>query len=447
MGAWRKGMRPRPSALLSVAVVLAATVGLSACSSAEKKSQESANSDKPVKIGVTLPLTGMFSIPGKNAEHGYQTCVDQLNKHGGMLGRKVQLIVRDNRSDTQTTVDQTQNLISSTNVNFLLGTFSTLLSFPSETIAEQNKMVYLEPSDSSLASHSRGYKYNFGFTLKPIDYIGESPVDAVKKFNEEGKIKTMPKTAAIVYEDNFFPDSIVRGLIGGKETIPGTKESVDFGKGYLADQGIKVVYKKQFPADYKDWTSLAAQVKASKADFLFVLTTATEINVVKALKTVAYKPQVAFFSEGTYPEFQQSLGKAVNGIMVWSTWSPDAQWVGELNGQSFSNQDFVAAYKAKYGAEPDEDMAQGFAVCEALANAVQDTKSLDNKKSRDWLAGRTADDPVKWIQGDYHFDDKGLTADRDVLLLQWQNEKLQFIYPEGGVIKDLKKPIWPMPNW
>jgi branched-chain amino acid transport system substrate-binding protein len=436
--------------LAAVAMTAAAALTAAGCQSAESKKQASANSDQPVKIGVSLPLTGMFSIPGQNHKKGYQLCADQINAHGGMLGRKVQLIVRDNRSDTETVVNQTQRFLSVDKVDFLLGTFSTLLAFPSESIAEQNKKVYLEPSDSAFMSHSRGLKYNFGFTLKPIDLIGQTPVDAVSDFVGAGDIKgaDAPKTAAIIYQDDFFPDSITRGLIGGKLEIPGTGKSVDFGKGYLADKGIKVVYKRQFPGDFNDWTSLASQVKSSGADMLFALTTPpAEVNIVKAMRTVAYKPKGAFFSQGTYDEFKKSLGDAVNGIMVWSTWSPEAQWQGTLNGKPYGNQDFVRDFQAKFHQPADEDMAQAFTVCQALANAVYATKTTDNTKIRDWLASRSASDPVKTIQGDYHFDDKGLTADRDVLLLQWQHGELRFIYPKTDVLPDVAKVEWPMPNW
>ncbi len=49
-------------------------------------------------------------------------------------------------------------------------------------------MLYPEPSDSSLQSHSRGFQYNFGFTLKPINYIGQTPVDVLAYYRDEGII-------------------------------------------------------------------------------------------------------------------------------------------------------------------------------------------------------------------------------------------------------------------
>jgi branched-chain amino acid transport system substrate-binding protein len=438
--------------LLLLAAVLVIAMVLTACSGAEEESSKdaAANSDEPVKVAASLPLTGPFAIPGGNHKKGYELCEQVVNERDGLLGRKMQLTVSDNRSDTETVVNQTERFIDVENVDLIFGTFSTLLSFPSSAIAERNRMVYPEPSDSALTSHSRGFKYNFGFTLKPIDYIGQTPVDAVKALVDTGDIEAgdAPKTAAIIYQDDFFPNSITQGLIGGTQQIPGTDEEVDFGEGYLAEAGLEVVYKKQFPSDFNAWNSLANEIERSGADYLFALTVPpTEVELVKALRTVRYKPKGAFFSQGTYPEFKESLGDAINGIIVWSTWSQNAQWEGEINGEPYTNQDFIRDYKAKFGEDPDEDMAQAFTVCQAMANAVHHTESLDNTKLRDWLAERTTEEPVKTIQGGYQFDDKGLTKDRDVLLLQWQDGELKHVYPTGDEYSDIAGINWPMPNW
>jgi branched-chain amino acid transport system substrate-binding protein len=442
--------RLRRASAVVVVLTLAATVA--ACAGAEERAAEESEqkSDEPVKVGVSLPLTGPFAIPGSNHRKGYELCAEVVNERGGLLGRDLELLVNDNRSDTETVVNQTERFIDVENVDLLFGTFSTLLSFPSSAIAERNQMVYPEPSDSALPSHSRGFKYNFGFTLKPIEYIGQTPVDAIRALVDSGEIDAAdePKTAAVVYQDDFFPNGITRGLLGGTSEIPGSKEKVDFGQGYLRDAGFEVVYTKQFPGDFNAWNSLANDIRRSDADYLFALTVPpTEVELVKALRTVGFHPKGAFFSQGTYPEFKESLGDAVDGIIVWSTWSPTATWEGEINGEPYTNQDFIEDFEAKFGERPDEDMAQAFTVCQAMANAVHHTESLDNTKLRDWLASRTTDDPVNTIQGGYQFDDKGLTADRDVLLLQWQGGELKHVYPTGDEYPEAAGIQWPISNW
>jgi len=59
----------------------------------------------PIKVGISLPITGNFSEPGTAAQRGYQIWAQLTNKHGGLLGRKVQLVIKDDQSDQNTIVN------------------------------------------------------------------------------------------------------------------------------------------------------------------------------------------------------------------------------------------------------------------------------------------------------------------------------------------------------
>jgi branched-chain amino acid transport system substrate-binding protein len=436
------GIRRGSALILSFALIAASCTG-----------DDGENGERePITFAASLPLTGSFSIPGDLHRKGYELCIDLINERGGLLGRPVELVVEDNRSDTETVVSQYERFINVDNVDVLLGTFATLLSFPAGSVAEQAQMVFPEPSDSSFISHSRGYRYNFGFTLKPIDLIGQTPVDALFEFAEAGAIPEaeLPTTAAVVRQDDFFPDAIARGLVGGTLEVPGTDEVIDFSPGYLEERGIDLVFDEEYPAEgFNDWVGLANRAKASGAEYLLVLTTGGggEVEFTRALKTVDYVPKVTFYSQGTYSEFQEALGSSVNGIIVWSTWDPTIEWVGEIGGQPITNQEFVEAYEAKFDDPAQEDQAQAFAVCQAMEQGIRAIDTTDNVQLREWFASRTAADPITTIQGDYYFDDKGLTDGRDVLLLQWQNEELRFIYPVGEEYPDTVAPIYPQPPW
>jgi branched-chain amino acid transport system substrate-binding protein len=170
------------------------------------------------------------------------------------------------------------------------------------------------------------------------------------------------------------------------------------------------------------------------------------IQLVRALKTVNYQPKVAIMGQGTQSEFHDQLGDAANGVLIHSSWHPAVQWVGTLDGKDFSNQDFIAAFEKKFNKEPDEDNAIPFATCQGMAQAVAAVGSTDNTKIRDWLAARTAADPVKTILGDYHWNEKGLPEGKSFLITQWQDGALKFVYPVGEFpgTADL---IWPKPNW
>src|SRR5690606_1805864 len=118
-------------------------------SAADPTETTEASGDDPIVFATALPLTGEFAIGGAKHATGYQFCIDEINARGGLLGRPVELLIEDNRSDTEATVTQTERFITVDNVDMLLGTFSSLLGFPASTVAEQNDMVYPLPSSGA----------------------------------------------------------------------------------------------------------------------------------------------------------------------------------------------------------------------------------------------------------------------------------------------------------
>jgi branched-chain amino acid transport system substrate-binding protein len=389
----------------------------------------------PITIGASLPLTGEFSIPGAKHRDGYQYCVDQINAAGGLLGRPVELSVSDNRSDTEVAVSQYERFINAENVDLLFGTFSSLLTFPASAVAEQAGMVYPVPSGGALRIWERGFENIFYFQQEAAETIGDSPVNALIYYRDEGVIPEdeFPKTASVVYADDFFAAAIATGLEGGTVEIPDSGETVDLSPGYLADAGIEVVYSEQWPVDFTGWVQLANSMRNADADAVFAGTASPDeaVELVRALDTVGYHPKFLYLSQGTQSEFKENLGDSANGIVAHSAWHPDAEFEGMLNGEVVTNQDFIDGFTEAFDRPPDEDEAIPFAVCEGMEQAVRATGTTDNAELRAWLAERTADDPVRTVMGDFYWDDRGLPEDRDHLLTQWQDGELKFVYPPG----------------
>ena len=81
-----------------------------------------------------------------------------------------------------------------------------------------------------------------------------------------------------------------------------------------------------------------------------------------------------------------------------------------------------------------------------MTQAIRATGSTDNAVLRDWLASRTKDSPVKTVLGDFYWDERGLPLGKPFLMTQWQNQKLQFIYPIGQ-FPGTTDVVWPKPTW
>jgi branched-chain amino acid transport system substrate-binding protein len=420
---------------LAFLVAGAATLALTMPAAAEK-----------VTFGASLPMTGGLAINGQKHKEGYDLCIDLINQSGGLLGEPASIVISDNQSSNETGQAQIERLINEDKVSALLGTFSSRITFPQSSVAEQNKMVYPIPSGVALQIYERGYKYIFNFQPNAAEYLGKSYGSLMKDLVKPDQ---MPKTAAVVYADDFYANAAVAGLTGAKRTIAGTDKVIDLTPGALADDGITVVFEQQWPEEgFSDWIGLANSVKGSGADMVVGFTASPDeaIQLTRAFQTVDYQPMAAIMGQGTQDEYDEQIGVGDEGVMIHSAWHPAVAWVGTLAGKDFSNQDFIAAFNAKYGKDPDEDNAIPFATCQGMAQAIAAVGSTDNTKIRDWLAARTADAPVKTILGNFHWDDKGLPLDKPFLITQWQGGELKFVYPVGQ-FPGTSPLEWPKPNW
>ncbi|MDX1523320.1 MAG: ABC transporter substrate-binding protein, partial [Anaerolineae bacterium] len=322
-----------------------------------RSSSAEAASGEPILVGASLPLTGGFSVNGQKHKEGYELCADLLNQAGGVLGRPIQIIVSDNRSDTETAISQHERLINVDGVDLLFGTFSSRLSFPVSAITHQNNMVYPLPAGGALRIYERGFDTLFYFQPAPAEFVGNSPIELLVN---RVPAEDLPKTAAVVHADDFFANGIAAGLRGEEVLDPGSNEVVaDLAPGQLADAGIELVFSEQWPEEgLADWITLANSINNSGAELLIGLTASPEetVQLTRALQTVGYQPKAVYLSQGTQAEYLEGVGDAANGVMIHAAWHPLAPWEGTLAGQPFTNQDFIAAYESKYGVAPDEDV-------------------------------------------------------------------------------------------
>jgi branched-chain amino acid transport system substrate-binding protein len=380
---------------------------------------DEASAGAPIKIGISLPLTGNFSEPGTAAMRGYKIWQQIVNKHGGLLGRKVQLIIRDDASNQNTIVADYTRLITEDKVDLLLGTFSSLLNLPASAVAERFKMVYVEPAGGSPAMFSRGFKYLFFAQQATAPHQGDLFSGWVKSIPASKR----PKTAAYPTQDDPFTKPVIAGI-----------------QAKLEKAGIKTVYSKVYAPDTTDFDTIAAGIKASGADLVAEGAVFDDgVGIIRSFKKLGYNPRILF--ETSAPSESQLFSKAIGvknteGIFYAVSWSPKAK------GAKYPrNQEFLAAYKKAYaGKIPAEDAADAFAAAQVLETAVRKVGRIDQDRIRDYLHGH----PVRTILGPLSWDEKG--APRQAFLLaQWQRGASQIVLPK--VIATSKKIVFPKPGW
>jgi len=383
----------------AAALVAVACLGLAACGSSDSSGSGSSGGD--LTIGASLPLTGDFSEPGSAAQQGYQVWQAITNAGGGLLGQQVKLTIKDDASNQNTIVSDYNALISQDNVDLLLGTFSSLLNLPASSVAEKNRMLYVEPAGGSPDMFNRGYKYLFFAQQATADKQGLVFADWVKNLPPDQR----PKTAAYPTLDDPFAAPNVDGI-----------------REVLESAGIKTVYKTTYAIDTKNFDSIVAAMKSANPDLVVHGATFEDgVGLTRSMLKAGFTPKM--FYETSTPSFADQYVKAIGegnteGVMYAVSYSPEADTSG--------NKEFVAQYKKMFGTDiPPEDAADAYAAAQVMQAAVEAVGSIDDQaKLADWLR----DNPVDTILGQLSWDDTG-APESDFLIGQWLNGTAEIVLP------------------
>jgi len=367
-----------------------------------------------IKIGASLPLTGEFSEPGKAAQQGYKVWESMTNEKGGLLGRKVQMVVKDDASNQNTVVSDYNALISKDKVNLLLGTFSSLLNLPASAVAERNRMLYVEPAGGAPEIFDRGFKYLFFAQQATADHQG----DVWAKWVTQLPANQRPKTAAYPTLDDPFAQPTSQGI-----------------EKMLKAAGIKTVYRKTYTIDNPNLDGIVSAIKATNADLVVNGATFEDgVSLVRALLKSGYKPKMLY--QTSAPSFGDQYAKGIGkgnteGIFYAVSHSKKAETPG--------NPEFVKKYQEMYGGtEVPEDAADAFATAEVLQKAVEEVGSIDDQmKLADWLR----DNQVDTILGPLSWDDQG-RPEGEFLVGQWQSGVPEIVLPEEAATSKKVVPGW-----
>lgn len=380
---------------------------LAACGGDNSNGGDGGASQEPIKIGTSLPLTGEFSQPGQAAEQGYKVWQKMVNDNGGLLGRQVELDIKDDASNQNTIVSDYNALISQDKVDVLLGTFSSLLNLPASAVAERNQMLYVEPAGGSPQMFDRGFKYLFFTQQATADKQGKLFGEYIAALPEDQR----PKTAAYPTIDDPFAAPNVEGI-----------------RKILEAAGIETVYQETYAIDTKNFDTIVNAMKAKNPDMVVHGAVFEDgVGLVRAMLKANFTP--TWLYETTAPSLGKQYADAIGpenteGIMFAISHAPSADTPG--------NAEFGQAYDEMFGGEPPEDAADAYAAGQVLQKAVEEVGSIDDQlKLADWLR----DNSVETILGTLEWNDDG-RPNGDFLIGQWQGDSVQFVLPQEVATSD-----------
>lgn len=410
---------PAPTTAPTAAPTVAPTSAPTAAPAATSAPTKAAASGTPIKIGISLSLTGDFSADGMGFQQGYQLWADQVNASGGMLGRPVQLDIVSDASNPDQVQTNYQKLITVDKVDLVFGPYSSLLTKPASVVANRYGYAMVEGAGGAPSVFNRGLKNVFDVSLPILtnldgftEYITSLPADK------------RPTTVAYATEDDPF-----------------TQPQIDRAKDLFEKAGLKTVSYQVYPAETTDFNPIADKIIASKAQVVVAGTFLPDISAfAQRFKQQHYNPQALIATAG--PDLGDDFLKAIGGAkMAEGILIPNPWYAGAPNE---GNADFVKAYIAKYGGTPDGingDVAEGYAVGQVVKQAVEKVQSLDNAKI---IAELHSGDTFTSIQGPVKFDDVGQNVVIKAYLFQWQNGKYLPVYPASAAAAP---PEFPKAEW
>lgn len=382
-------MRTRPLLILIAAALMAG-----AAAGCEKKSgtggvgsaagnatsPSGAVGAKPIVIGSTLSLSGAFAATGQIHKIAGDEFLDRLNKAGGLLGRKVQWVVRDDESDQAKVSTLYEQLISQDKVDLIMGPYATPNILSAMAVAERHG--YVLPQHTAVLAPLMKYPCQFpgwshGFA--PNEFVPGQLFDAV------ASLPRPPRKIAILTNQNGSTDFVSYGAGDSK-------------KGFVSiakDRGLDVVAEIKYPpGTATSWAPLATQVRDAQPDLVINSGLGIDpVNLLQAMAQLNYSPPL-MFSLFPSPGPLLKLGPTADRVLAVSIFEPDPAVLAKLGPvvteivSDFKNR----ATEAKLPYTVFETQATAsWTAWDILVSGVKAAGSVDNKAICDALHKSGAD--------------------------------------------------------
>jgi branched-chain amino acid transport system substrate-binding protein len=367
-----------------------------------------AGAQTPIKIGASMSVTGTYAKPGSYQKEGYDICIDELNGKGGLLGRKVELVIYDDQSQPATAVKLYEKLITEDKVDAVMGPYSSAVSEAVANVTEKYKKVMVAPLAATTSIFKKGRKYIF-MVITPAENYLDGLIDMAAKRGL--------KTVAIINEDTLFP----------KASAAGTAEAAK-------KRGMQVVLQEAYPKGNTDFSALLVKIKAANPDVIAAGTYFDDaVAITRQMKELNVNPKMFGLTVGgDLPEFYDLLKQNAEYIYGSTQWDESLPYPGQ--------KEFLAAYTKKFKHEPSYHAAAGYAGCLIYGEAVKRAGTLDADRVREQLLKME----IKTAFGDYKVEADGFQVAHKMVMLQWQDGKRVVVWPDDLASGKMR---YPTPEW
>ncbi len=350
----------------------------------------------PVKIGMSMPQTGPLGAGGQAALVALRMWAEDVNAKGGLLGRKVELVVYDDQTNPANTPGIYTKLLDVDKVDLLFAPYGTVPTAPIMPMVKQRHLLLMG-----------NFSFQVNHTVKHDMWFNNAPwSDAASWFDGfiKAGTKAGAKSIAFLAADQEFAQNLANGA-----------------RVLAKKAGLKTVYDQSYPPTTTDFSSLVRAIRQANADIVFVASYPNDsVAIVRAANEIGIGKNVKMFGGGMvglqFTPIMMNLGSLLNGITNYNSYVPGVKYPGI--------EDFLKRYAQK-AAEAKVDPLGfylppfNYAMGQMVEQAVNGTKSLDQKKLAHYLHTHT----MQTIVGPIKYGPDGEWANPRVLQIQFRGIK------------------------
>lgn len=306
-----------------------------------------------IKIGEFASLTGGNASFGQSSHKGTQLAIDELNAAGGVLGKKLQLIVEDDQSQAGQPATIVQKLIAQDKVIAILGEVASSKSLEAAPIAQQNKIPMISPASTNPKVTEVG---DYIFRVCFIDPFQGTVMAkfALSKGWKKIAILTDVKQDYSVGLGEFFV------------------------KHFKANGG-EIVREQKYSSGDREFRAQLTSIKAAQPDAIFVPGYYAEVALIgKQARLLGLRMPLLGGDGWVGDSLLKVAGNSLDGSFFSSHFSDQ--------DKNPVVQDFVKKFRAKYNETPDDMAALGYDSAMILAAAIKRAGTTESAKLRDAIA-------------------------------------------------------------
>lgn len=381
-----------------------------------------AQSDKPIRIGMTVSSTGTFALAAQSGLRGLEIWVDDVNKRGGIeIGgrkRKVELVKLDDRSDKTVIPKVYETLIKEENCDLLFGPFGSTLTGAAASTTETNNKMLVIWSASADSIYAQGYKNVVSATQIAGSLLGQNGVKALHAMGA--------RKIAFAYLDEPFPAALTQGAVALAKEL-----------------GMQVTMTEKFAKGTKDFNILIQKAKASGADAFYPTAyEGDQMTMARQLREANVLFKAVYFVYASQPQFLAQAGKDAQFLVSQTLLHEKINWkvTHGLNRAQMVERYKTMHPKAAYPADFQTALAYGAGV--VAEQMIAGAQSLDPAKLK--AAALKLNGKLVTLTGEFQIDESGKQYKNEFAIMQNLPNGPEVIYPPAVATA---KAVYPAPAY